>query len=360
MVNRKELQLELTLLQPPTTTHIHIGTGLDYTSFAKDSHRLAVITDQTVASLFPHKINCHAQNVVHIQIPSGEAAKDRKTKAYIEDELIHHGCTQDTLLVVIGGGAALDVGAFTASTFCRGIRLILMPTTLLAMVDAAIGGKNGINAASIKNCIGTVYHPEYVLMDVDFLKSLSTFDLQCGMVEALKHALLSGQDAVDKLFWQREHDAFIDMIYDSVCFKCDIVQKSMQHPEVRHLLNFGHTFAHAIEFLEGPHCTHGVAVARGIIAECAIAEHRGLLPKKSFEAIFTAVCQLQLPLKNCASFPMNRWQQAFSADKKTVGGVPRCVLLTDIGKICMDGIVHPVTQQELEFGIQRISTCFAS
>jgi len=351
--------LNLSLPTRTVTTEITIGERIHFPQFFKTANRLVIVSDASLCSLVQEKIMPYLQqkDVLHIQIPAGEVAKSRETKSYIEDELLHNSCGQDILMVIIGGGTTLDVGGFTAATFGRGVPLIFIPTTLLAMVDASIGGKNAINIGGIKNCIGTIYHPRHVIIDVDFLKTLPLIEMQSGMVEVMKHALLKDQKALEKVLHQYKIGAYVDMIYDSVSFKTNIVKHSVEIPQMRDLLNFGHTVGHAIEFLEGPSCMHGVAVARGIIAESAVAQKRGLLSKKSFEVIYNAINVLHLPLKNSKRFSDALWQQAFWADKKTKRGIPHAVLLHEIGMPYVhDGnYCHPLSLEELHLAIEMVS-----
>ena len=187
----------------------------------------------------------------------------------------------------------LDLVGFVAATFQRGLPYYAVPTTLLAMVDASIGGKNGVNVLDVKNLIGTIYHPEKIFIDVSFLETLPYFEMQNGVVEMIKHALLDGHESVAILekdlerLLKKEKEVLIRAISKNVQFKKEVVEASAKTPRKRDLLNFGHTIGHALEALEGFTISHGQAVAMGILAECRLAYQLGLLSKENLERIST-------------------------------------------------------------------------
>ena len=342
--------LEYNLPTRKSHTSIWIGSG----NFQIDCPypRRIIIVDHAISKKIVGKLGT-TEEVLHLY--GGERTKTRKMKEWVEDELIRMGCNNETLLVGIGGGTILDLVGFVASTFCRGLPYYVVPSTLLAMCDAAIGGKNGVNVGNAKNLIGTIYHPEKVYIDVGFLDTLPQFEIQNGLVEMTKHALLDSSKATLNLekninaLLRKEKEALIREISESVSFKKQIVEESLAIPNKRHLLNFGHTIGHAIESLVGFSISHGQAVAMGILAESQLALQLNMLSSEQagrIAALIEAIgLQLTLP-KNYAHF---EWQRALLHDKKTKFNKPRFVLLKDTGKphVIGDAYCHEVADNEL-------------
>jgi len=324
-----------------------------------------------------------------LPIDGGESCKSLNVAQQLFQALQnnHVGC--DAHLVAIGGGSLTDLVGFVGSTFCRGVRLSFVPTTLLAMVDASIGGKNGVNLMHAKNRVGTIYQPERVILQVDLLETLEELQFRNGLVEMLKHELIAGTtdfEADLESLLQRDKKSLIRAIEKSIMVKMKIVEASAKDPEARHLLNFGHTIGHAIEFLEKSQISHvhvhgraaereldaakadaknssaansqrlftrncskadalapsvlsgsasrehvlshGQAVAIGIMAECAL----GALSQGEIQKIRTMVRSLGLPLKLSKQYSIHEWQEAIQQDKKNKNGRARYVLLERIGK----------------------------
>jgi 3-dehydroquinate synthase len=198
------------------------------------------------------------------------------------------------MMINLGGGVISDLGGFVASTFKRGIDFVNVPTTLLGMVDASVGGKNGINLGDLKNQIGTINSPQMVVIDPVYLQSLPQNELRSGLAEMLKHGLIS-----DKPYWDKfldlgklDFDDLDELIYDSVRIKNNIVTEDMTENGIRKALNFGHTLGHAIEsrFIEtGRPILHGEAVAAGMILESHISMRKHLLPTADFIEIKTVI-----------------------------------------------------------------------
>lgn len=272
--------------------------------------RYALITDHTVEKLYSHLFPFPC-----FSFPAGEKHKTRETKARLEDQLLEAGFSRETTLIGLGGGVVTDLAGFLASTFCRGVPLVLVPTTLLAMVDAAIGGKNGVNTPLGKNMIGTFYLPEKTVIDPQFLKTLPEKELWNGRVEMLKAGLIADPD----LF------AFPDMEH-AIEVKRKIVFADPHEKGERRLLNFGHTIGHALEKLSDYEMAHGEAVATGIVLESRLAYALGVLDHSSLEQIEAAFPPASL------SYAPERLMQAMQLDKKSTKGTPRFVLLEKIGK----------------------------
>ena len=229
-----------------------------------------------------------------IEIESGEGFKSIESCVEIWSILTELGADRKSLVINLGGGVITDLGGFVASTFKRGIDFINIPTTLLGMVDASVGGKNGVDLGNLKNQIGTINNPEMVLIDSRFLETLPQHEMRSGLAEMLKHGLIA-----DKSYWKKFLDLsqvdfadFDQLIYRSVEIKNDIVTQDLTENGIRKALNFGHTIGHAIEslFLEaGRPILHGEAVAAGMILESFLSMKKGLLSPEDYTAIKATV-----------------------------------------------------------------------
>lgn len=227
-----------------------------------------------------------------IEFEAGEANKNIETCIEIWNVLTELGADRKSLVINLGGGVVTDLGGFVASTFKRGIDFIHIPTTLLSMVDASVGGKNGVDLGNLKNQIGVINVPKMVLIDTDYLGTLSQSEMRSGLAEMLKHGLI-----YDKGYWGKFLDLkavdFVDfdqLIHQSVIIKNKIVTQDPTEKGIRKALNFGHTLGHAIEsyFLESTEKTtllHGEAIAIGMIMEAYISMKKNLLTQKEYKEI---------------------------------------------------------------------------
>lgn len=216
------------------------------------------------------------KNAGLIEIETGEHNKSLQTSRLIWETLAREGADRQSILINLGGGIVGDIGGFAASTFMRGIPFIQMPTTLLSMVDSAVGGKTGINFLGIKNLVGSFQHPAAVFVQTDFLKSLPDEEKRSGFAEMVKHALIEGGMHWEKIRAIRNPEIadLEELIADSVRLKLAITQKDFKESGLREVLNLGHTTAHALESLylnEETQLLHGYAVAAGLAVETYIA-----------------------------------------------------------------------------------------
>ncbi|MBS0649121.1 MAG: 3-dehydroquinate synthase [Verrucomicrobia bacterium] len=287
--------------------------------------KYALITDHLVKELYGKTLLEHLKAQGHdIQLfsfPAGEPSKTRATKQQLEDALLSQGYGRDTTLLALGGGVVTDLVGFLASTFCRGVHLILIPTTLLAMVDAAIGGKTGVNTELGKNMIGTFYFPQSLLIHPGFLKTLPEEEMFNGKVEMLKAGLIA-----DAGFFQAfEKIPLENAIARAIEIKRRIVALDPHEKGLRRTLNCGHTIGHAVETLSRYTISHGRAVAAGIVLESRMAYEMGLLKKESLEQI-----EERFPPVSIAFSP-EEILNILRTDKKSSHGYPRFVLLQEIG-----------------------------
>jgi len=274
--------------------------------------KVAVITDDIVKKLYGKPFLERGYTL--FSFPPGEASKTRATKEKIEDALVENGFFSDTVIIGLGGGVVTDIAGFTAATFCRGVPLILIPTTLVAMVDAAIGGKNGVNTALGKNLVGSVYDPAAVILRTEFLKTLPEKEMENGRTEMLKVFLLSAPEMI------REPDLEV-AIEAAIEIKRRIVASDPYGQAQRRLLNFGHTVGHALETLSGYALSHGEAVAAGIVIESRIALEMGILKADAFDQIAALFPEPKI------EFSPEKIVEAMQRDKKGV----RFVMLQELG-----------------------------
>lgn len=270
-----------------------------------------------------------------IEIESGESNKNIQTCAEIWSILSDLGADRKSVFINLGGGVITDLGAFVASTFKRGIDFINIPTTLLGMVDASIGGKNGVDLGVLKNQIGTFNEPVLLLIDTDYLQTLSNREMISGLAEMLKHGLI-----YDKDYWQKFHDisalnfgAFDALIHRSIEIKNEIVSQDPTEKNMRKALNFGHTLGHGIEscFLntEKP-LLHGEAIAIGMVLEAFISKEKGLLTEVEYLEIKNAFQRIYNKT-TIDTASQNSIMELLIHDKKNEFGTIQFALLDGIG-----------------------------
>ena len=269
-----------------------------------------------------------------IAIEGGEGAKNLDIARYLWERLIELGATRQTLLLAVGGGTICDLVGFVASTYMRGIESVYIPTTLLAQVDAAIGGKCGINLGGYKNMVGSFHFPERVLCDVSLLSSLPEKEWRAGMAEVIKTAIVGDTELFDmlentSLEEVRRNGALCTQIVSRcVAVKCGIVERDSHEKDERRLLNLGHTWGHAIESLSGDY-SHGEAVAVGIAYVTRKAVEQGLLAEGDGARIVALLEHYGLP----SEVPLSEedLMRATAHDKKHKDGAVRWVMPTSIG-----------------------------
>lgn len=231
-------------------------------------YRTVVITDSTVEDLWLNDI-LSLIDAETVTIPEGEENKSLEHVKNIWSKLLEMGFTRKSMVIALGGGMITDISAFISSTFKRGTKLGLIPTTLLAQVDASIGGKTGINFKG-KNMIGTFYEPDLILIDPVFMETLPEEEIKNGFGEVIKYALLSG-DIYD-ILQENDERTDVELIRRCVKFKTKIVREDLRETDIRRILNLGHTVAHGIEKLSNYEIKHGEAVSIGLMVNSLIAE----------------------------------------------------------------------------------------
>ncbi|MBI5273200.1 MAG: 3-dehydroquinate synthase [Chlamydiia bacterium] len=259
-------------------------------------------------------------------MPSGEQMKTRQTQEALENALFKMGCGRDTILIALGGGSTTDLVGFVASIYLRGVSLILIPTTLLGMVDASIGGKTAIDTPFGKNLLGTIYHPKAIIADPQLLKTLPKTEWLNGLAEVLKIGLI-----YDSSIWPLAQQGGGDdtLIFKAIQGKIAIIEQDPVEKGVRRILNFGHTIGHALETMARYAMPHGLAVAIGCVAEAHLSMQLGYLPKEEFEQILGAFAPFSLRLP--PHYTRHNLFKTMLYDKKSVAGKVRCVLIDRIG-----------------------------
>ena len=263
-----------------------------------------------------------------LEVPPGEESKSLEVAANLWSVLLEYGADRNSLIINVGGGVVCDLGAFIASTYKRGIPFVNVPTSLLAMVDASVGGKNGINFEGLKNQLGTFTQPNFVLIDPDFLATLPQEEWESGHAEMLKHALLSGTRWSELLALETATLTLHD-IEQSVAFKAEIVKEDFKENGKRKILNLGHTTGHAWESyaaVSGNPCTHGAAVIQGLHVAL-------LLSGLQDEQYALAKRYPWIKVEDDALTPL--WERQLQ-DKKNTRGEVRYVLLEELGKPIWD------------------------
>ncbi len=296
-----------------------------------ENSNLFIISDETVYSLWKNYFPNQAKTII---IPSGESQKTFTTIDNIVSQLIEMGADRNSFLLGIGGGLVCDITGFVASVFMRGIKFAFVPTTLLAQIDASIGGKNAINSGEYKNMIGLFNHPKFILIDFRFLSTLPKLEMQNGLCEAVKHACICNKEYfnfidenVDKILTLNK-DIVENLILESIKIKTNIVSIDPLEKSERKKLNFGHTFGHAIELKNN--ISHGQAVSIGIAIANKIAVNRKLLSENDSNKIEKLLHKLGLPVKysHLDFIPLN---SIVIKDKKKQNNFISLVLLNNIG-----------------------------
>ncbi len=287
--------------------------------FLLTDENISKIYSSMIASLLPEK------EITKIVIPSGEQSKSLDNVTFIWNKLLEGKAGRDSLFINFGGGTISDIGGFAASCYKRGIDFVNIPTTLLAMVDASIGGKNGINFNNCKNQIGLFSEPKSIIINSDFLKTLNIRDIYSGIAEMMKYAFIA-----DSSFLDVDIDNYCDFIKDAAMIKNEIVNMDMKENGIRKILNFGHTIGHALEsyYLDKEnYLTHGEAVALGMYSALYLSEKYCKLDDSWImfydlwiRGVFDNINLSDLDVKEVFSY--------LSHDKKNKGGKPRFVLIS--------------------------------
>ena len=306
-----------------------------------DGGKAAIVTNTTVAPLYLERVagalRAQGREVVEIVLPDGEEYKNWESLNLVYDALLQNRCDRKTTLVALGGGVIGDLTGFAASSYMRGVPFVQLPTTLLSQVDSSVGGKTGINHPLGKNMIGAFYQPRAVIADTATLDTLPPRELSAGLAEVIKHGAILDADYfawieqnIGKLV-AREPQAMAYAIARSCEIKAEVVRKDEREGGLRAVLNFGHTFGHAIESGLGyGNWLHGEAVGCGMVMAADLSARLGLVDAATVERVRALVAAAGLPTV-APDLGAERWIELMSVDKKNEGGAIKFILLKPLG-----------------------------
>lgn len=306
--------------------------------------RVVVISDmgaRQVTDSLQAALKLSEQNILFIE--GGESCKQIQALERLWNFFVKNRLDRKALVFAVGGGAVSDLVGFAAATYMRGIAYIPIPTTLLAQVDASIGGKSGINFSGAKNILGAIRQPVGIIVDVDTLASLSSRDLRSGFAEIIKHGLIADRPyfelVTSRAFSEWNADELVEIIFRSCEIKRDVVEADESEQGMRKTLNFGHTLGHAIEALaliDGVPLTHGEAISIGMRAASYLSYRMGMLPAQELSAIIAGISKVGLPTRLPTHMDESKLLELMSHDKKNVAGTTRWTLLQGIGQAVFD------------------------
>lgn len=305
------------------------------------SHGVVVISDERVWELWGHQVKARLAALdtryAVYPFPPGDRHKNRTTKERIEDEMLADHWGRDAVVLAVGGGVVTDLAGYVAATYLRGLTYVSLPTTLLAMVDASIGGKTGVNTPAGKNLVGAFHQPHAVLSDLQTLQTLPEPELQTGVAETVKHAVMADAELLEQLLAgaedirKRRLDTLTDIVARSAGVKARVVAQDELDLGVRQILNFGHTIGHAVEQASGYRVSHGHGVAIGMAVEADAGVYAGLLAARVRDRIQGALDALELPSRLPQGISQSQVFAALSVDKKVRKGKVRFALPDEIG-----------------------------
>jgi len=312
-----------------------LGSLLEVTKYSQ----VIVVGDQGVRSLVnqvAQVLECGESHTLEIQ--GGEACKTLSCVEQLWRFFASVKLDRRSLVVGVGGGALSDSVGFAAATYMRGVAYANVPTTLLAQVDAGIGGKSGINLCGVKNLVGSITQPIGIVIDLDTLASLPTREVRSGFAEIVKHGLIADNNYFNLVSsrpctdWSA--DELVDIVFRSCQIKCSIVESDISEQGLRKAINFGHSLGHAVEAYaidSAVQLSHGEAVAIGMNAACFISNRVGLLSREQQQRCIEGIRRAGLPLVAPVPMDAKKLLNLLSLDKKNIGGIPRWTLLTEIG-----------------------------
>ena len=327
---------------PTKAVDCYFDADLSFLEELVPKENAVIITDDNIASIYAEKF----KGWKVIAIRPGEENKQQSTVDHIIGELIKLQADRETFIVGVGGGVITDIAGYAASVYMRGVRFGFVPTTILAMVDAAVGGKNGVDVGLYKNLVGVIRHPEFLLYDYSFLKTLPSAEWINGFAEIIKHGCIKDEGMFSMLEnnfledFQNSAGKIAELIKRNVDIKYNVVCNDEFEKGERKLLNFGHTLGHAIEnFYKIP---HGNAVSIGMVAACKISETiNGFAPTGS-QRVIDLLKKYGLPVD--LKFDNDEIWKALLMDKKKSGTSMNFILLNKIG----DAVIKPIQLQQLK------------
>ncbi len=332
----------VTVATPDTRYEILIAGGLlaapDAWSGLPKAAQAVIVTNTTVEPLHGERLRAalapHYPRVTTLALPDGEAHKNWETLNRVFDHLLGEGCDRKTVLFALGGGVVGDLTGFAAASYMRGVPFVQVPTTLLAQVDSSVGGKTAINHPLGKNMIGAFYQPRRVVCDLDTLDTLPARELSAGLAEVIKYgpiadaAFLDWIEAHVDALLARDRAALAHAVRRSCEIKAEVVGQDERESGLRAILNFGHTFGHAIEAGLGyGEWLHGEAVGCGMVIAAELSALLGLVPPAFVDRLARLVERAGLPVRAPSLGGVGRWLELMRVDKNAEGGEIRFVLI---------------------------------
>jgi 3-dehydroquinate synthase len=318
-----------------------------------EAHRYAIVTDDHVAPLHTDALSERCReaglDATLLTFPAGESSKTRKSWSILTDEMLEAGFGRDSCVVGVGGGVTTDLAGFVAATYMRGVPVVQVPTTYLAMIDASVGGKTGVDVRAGKNLVGAFHAPTLVVADLNVLATLPREERAQGLVEAFKHGVILDAAyfeeltaTVDQLL-AADAEAAHRAVLRSVELKAGVVTEDEREAGYRQVLNFGHTVGHALEAASDFELGHGSAVALGMAVEARLGEALGVTEPGTAARLEACMSELLEPEPRGAR--LERVAEFLGADKKRRLGGIRCVLLRGIGRVDPgEGWTHSVPE----------------
>ena len=332
---------------------------LDHADFAHHipGKRVAIVTNTIVAPLYLQRLTdmleAAGKHCLSIVLADGEEEKNVDNLMRIFDALLENKCDRKTTLVALGGGVIGDMTGFAAATYMRGVPFVQIPTTLLAQVDSSVGGKTAINHPLGKNMIGAFYQPQSVLADTATLSTLPQLELSAGLAEVIKHGAIidaeffSWLEAHMAQLMARDDAALAHVIQRSCEIKADVVRQDERESGLRAILNFGHTFGHAIEAGMGyGQWLHGEAVGCGMVMAADLSHRLGYLSAQDKSRITALVKAAGLPVV-APDLGVDRWLELMGVDKKNEGGEIKFILLKPLGQAIITGVPNDMLKATL-------------
>ncbi|MBI5223761.1 3-dehydroquinate synthase [Candidatus Micrarchaeota archaeon] len=323
---------------------ILVGEKLENIEQHINSKKKLVIVDRKIANQIREKLD--SNKFEFVEIDASESAKTLQSAEQIYEKCLEMELDRESTIIGIGGGIVCDISGFIGATYLRGVRCALVPTTLLAQVDASIGGKNGVNYKGYKNLIGTIRQPETVICDFELLRTLPKSEIQNGYAEVIKHAAIADKEAFEYLQAHKKEALELEkaviekIVYDSLIVKSKIVERDEHESHERMKLNFGHTIGHAIEKVEK--IAHGSAIAIGMVVAARISVKKKMLTGEDAERLEKLIVSYGLPTK--IKSKKTHLIDAIRKDKKRRNDAIKMCLLEKIG----NARIEEVTISELE------------